>query len=158
MPPCVESAEENAFLASFAGPTAGTCGWTSQADCVWLGLTQSVTTQGASLGWDTWYGNTCHSTYRNWASGQPDDYGSAGTGTGDENCAFIGWQGASTWSDGPCSMPAACFCERFAGPPGPPTPPQPRPPPPPPPPPPPSPIPPSQCGEGWYPAPEFGKC
>ena len=152
--PCVESQAEDTFLAQMSGLTAATCGWTSQADCVWLGLYQSVTTQGASEGWDSWYGGTCTSSYRHWQVGQPADDGydtttqTMSSGTGDENCAVLGFGGLTTWFDAPCSMHSACICERADSriPPtslSPPMPGSASPPPP-------SPLPPStDCDVGW---------
>ncbi len=155
---CVENAYEENFIFDLARVDSDTCGYTTQSNCVWLGLYQTVTTQGSGAGWNSWYGRRCQSTYRHWQPGEPNDWGAGGEGSGDENCAFMGFLGTRTWYDAPCSMQAACFCERHAGPPLPPLPPQPQPPPPPPPPPPPHPQPPSTCGAGWVHGAQFNKC
>ena len=34
------------------------------------------------------------------------------TCTGDDNCAFIGWNGGGKWSDAPCYMRSTCICEK----------------------------------------------
>ena len=151
--PCVANEAENNALVTLAGTNSGSCGFTSQRNCVWIGLRQTVTTGGSAAHWDAWDGPTCHSSYRHWQPGEPNDWGGSGAGSGDENCAFIGFTGTRTWYDGPCSMQAACVCERTStGGTFPPAPP------PPPPPPPPNPLPPSTCEAGWTPGTAWNKC
>ena len=156
MLPCVANVAENNALFSLAGTSGSTCGMSSQRGCVWIGLHQTVTTQGAGQNWNAWDGPTCRSSYRNWQPGEPNDWGGSGAGSGDENCAFIGFSGTQTWYDGPCAMQAACICERTTAP-GTAYPPAP---PPPPPPPPPNPLPPTNCEAGWTPGQAAGvnKC
>ena len=49
----------------------------------------------------------CHSAFRNWAYGEPDDKDGA-----DENCAIMGYHGRSNWLDVECEVTrAACLCE-----------------------------------------------
>ena len=80
--PCVENEAQNNALVTMAGTNAATCGFTSQRNCVWIGLRQTVTTQGAGQNWNAWDG-TCPSTYRNWQPGEPNDWGGSGAGSGD---------------------------------------------------------------------------
>ena len=93
-----------------ANPTGATCGMGSQAGCVWLSLHQTITTAGAANHWS--WDSTCSSSYLNWAQGEPNDWGGSGAGSGDENCAVMGFTGSSQWYDAPCSMTGACFCEK----------------------------------------------
>ena len=108
--PCITSVAENAMVQHVANPTGATCGMGSQAGCVWLSLHQTITTAGAANHWS--WDSTCSSSYLNWAQGEPNDWGGSGAGSGDENCAVMGFTGSSQWYDAPCSMTGACFCEK----------------------------------------------
>ena len=70
-----------------------------------------MTTQGAAANWDTWRGG-CTSSFRNWNSGEPNDWGGGGAGSGDENCAMLGWTGTNKWYDATCSAHLRCVCEK----------------------------------------------
>ena len=48
---CISSTEENDLFVSLQPPTRESCGWSSQRGCLWIGLTQSVTSEGAAH-WD----------------------------------------------------------------------------------------------------------
>ena len=50
--PCVASEAENNALVTLAGTNGDSCGFTSQRNCVWIGLRQTVTTQGAAANWN----------------------------------------------------------------------------------------------------------
>ena len=117
--PCVGNAQENSALISLVGMNERTCGPSSQAGCIWIGLRQTITTGGAGAHWDAWDSistQTCTSAYRNWNPGEPNDWGGSGAGSGDENCAFIGWSGNSHWFDGPARLPSR-VCEKNDAPP-----------------------------------------
>ena len=114
----------------------------------------------ASLPRDNWRNPSCASTYRDWQPGEPNDY------QPNEDCAFVGWEGLSTWLDAGCDAQFSCLCELIAPqpPPSPPSPPvqPPSPPAPPfPPPEPPSPpnppAPPFLCPPGFLQSNAAGK-
>ncbi len=117
---CPASSEENAYVATYVlglrgDRRASNCNMQTQTGCAWLGLFQGATTQGADANWNGWRGSRCSSDFRNWNAGQPDDLGRNGAGSGDQNCAFMGWNGGSGWNDGYCTMRATCVCELPSG-------------------------------------------
>ena len=94
--PCVASEAENNALVTLAGTNGDSCGFTSQRNCVWIGLRQTITTGGSAAHWDAWDGS-CTASYRHWQPGEPNDWGGSGAGSGDENCAFIGFSARRLW-------------------------------------------------------------
>jgi len=86
------------------------CGSTDISCCAWIGLEQSETGLGSKYHWDRWAetseGTRCHSAFRNWADGEPNDW------QGDENCAVMGFHGSRHWTDISCvGQRASCVCE-----------------------------------------------
>ncbi len=156
---CIRSWEEQHFLFDDAFPARKSCcGWESQSCCTWIGLYQSPTNKGSSVGWDNWRSDGCTSSYSHWSPGGPDDYGGNA-----EDCAFVGWDGSTGWQDAPCEAHFVCLCELIA-PPAPPSPPGPPPSPPAPPDPPPDPpsppdppAPPFTCPAGFLQSNAAGK-
>ena len=59
-----------------------------------------------------WTADSCaDNKYEAWKSGEPNDYGLCRI----EQCAVIGYGGASKWVDAPCGMKANCVCEYIEG-------------------------------------------
>ena len=113
---CIESLAENDFVTEYVlggrhSGNRGNCNIETQVGCGWIGLYQDVTTGGSAANWDTWRSG-CTTTFTNWNAGMPGDFGRGGRGTGDDNCAFIGWNGGGKWSDAPCYMRSTCICEK----------------------------------------------
>ena len=183
---CIRNIEEQLFLSEQFPSQPSCCGWKDQSCCVWIGLFQSPTNKGSSVGWyvprhpisldpstlppdlltraslrrDNWRNPSCASTYRDWQPGEPNDY------QPNEDCAFVGWEGLSTWLDAGCDSQFSCLCELIAlqPPPSPPSPPAPPPSPPEPPYPPPEPpsppnppAPPFLCPPGFLQSNAAGK-
>ena len=48
---CIRSIEEQLFLAKQFASQPSCCGWEDQSCCWWIGLFQSPTNQGSSVGW-----------------------------------------------------------------------------------------------------------
>ena len=48
---------------------------------------------------------------RRW-NAAPNDWGGGGAGSGDENCAMLGWTGTNKWYDATCSAHLRCVCEK----------------------------------------------
>lgn len=108
---CIGSMEENDGVFNGANIHPRCCSGTDVSCCTWIGLEQSTTNVGSKYHWDQWAltsDNTrCHSAFRNWAYGEPDDKDGA-----DENCAIMGYHGRSNWLDVECEVTrAACLCE-----------------------------------------------
>ena len=98
--PCVEDKAESDHLHDVLPVRTECCGFQDQSCCLWLGLTQSVTSV-TNQGWDTWDSSSCQSELRLWNPGEPNDYDG-----GDENCAVMGFFGTRT------CMPAQLACIR----------------------------------------------
>jgi len=94
--PCVESADDNAFLKTRQARGAH----------VWTGLYQKADSF-VSEGWDEWLSPGCASTYRSWARGEPNDWFCVA-----ENVAAVGAESeAGEWIDLGAGDSASCVCE-----------------------------------------------
>ena len=97
MMPCVTDATDNAELEAIMDAGSDTNGW--------LGYESPSDSDSADTSTWTWISDSCTSTYTDWSTGEPNDYGTG------EDCAEIYAYKDGVWNDADCSIERACYCQ-----------------------------------------------
>lgn len=112
---CISSMEENDGVFSGANIHPRCCNGLDRTCCAWLGIHQSNGNRGSKYHWDEWAltseGSRCHSAFRNWAYGEPNDADGV-----DEDCAVMGFQGYANAASPTRALPGGVLCSRVVEP------------------------------------------